>query len=267
VPAPLDRFTTTLESRLVERHTGGTAASVVLRAGPRDWKTALRRVASGHRLLIGVGPDVSVDEVVAHASRKGFTVVDLVPYGGLAGGVLTPGDHPHRWRRVTSWLGVDEQLTALATALEERWIPTLHPSMAAYCLLVADRRPGRDGGDPRHPGPGVLPSRDDQLVRDIEALTTRSLARYFLFLVVDAVAARVPHFDPAVLLTPRRRDEYAAWHEVQQIDEDVTALARQWSAACADRWRDGLDVSVAVDYDLVRELLEQHYGRFEEIER
>lgn len=267
MPAPLDRFTTTLESRLVERHTGGTAASVVLRAGPRDWKKALRRVAPGQRLLIGVGPEVSVDEVVAHAGRKRFTVVDLVPYGGLAGGVLAPRDHPHRWRRVTSWLGEDEQLTALATVLEERWVPTLSPSMAAYCLVVADRRPGRHGGPPARPVPSALPPRDEQLVLDIEALSTRALARYFLFLVVDAVAARVPHVDPAFLLTPRRRDEYAAWHEIQQIDEDVTTLARQWSAACADRLRDGLDVTVAVDYELVRQLLEQHHGRFEEIER
>lgn len=251
----------------MERHTTGDGDTVLLRSGAGEWKKVARRVARGRRLLLSVGPAVPVDDVVLHIGRKGLAVTDVVPYGGLAGGVLTPQDRPYRWQRVLSWLGEDAQLTALATTLEERWVSQLHPAMAVYRFVVAERRSDSDRDRWQPPAPDTVPEPDERLALEVESLSTRASSRYFLFLVTDAVAARMPGFDPATLLTPRRLEEYAGWHNVQRIDEEVTALARDWSGACVERWRDGLDVTVAVDYELVRQLLEQHHGRFPEIAR
>lgn len=123
-----------------------------------------------------------------------------------------------------SWLGRDDELTRLAELLQ----------------TALDQGP------------------DGDTVRQLDAQIGRTRPRYLLFLVVATLGATDPVAVGEQWLTPARLREFLAWREAARVDAEAVVIARQWATGCPDHELEAVDVTVGVDYHLVRALIEEH---------
>jgi hypothetical protein len=47
------------------------------------------------------------------------------------------------------------------------------------------------------------------------------------------------------------------------LDQKATEIARNWSAGMDSRFKSGVDVTIGVEYNLVRALLSEYFGLFD----
>jgi hypothetical protein len=175
------------------------------------------------------------------AASRGLAVGTVVPFGVLLGGsrLLATLEATHRWRRLTSWIGVDARLTAAAAHLD-RVLSLTEPSWATRAVVTL----GTASHEATPPAPAEL-----------DATLGSAKARYLCFALLDAAAEQLPGFDPAEVLTPGRLATYLAWQDAQARDREATAFMRAWSSGSEDRFRRKTDVTLALDYELVRDVL------------
>lgn len=229
---------------------------------------------------------LSVSELTGFATASRLAVGAVRPYGALLGhpfggrSPLAPLDGSHRWRRGLSWLARDEGLAELLRFLEQRVVPGLPAGAAPYVMVVVERRVDPDGNAAvadhhrrvldgltaaslaelarAQAGPGeTLAGRLDPLLAPLRA-------RVFAFELLDQLTATWPALDPSALLSPARAEQYSHWRLANQVDREATRLAREWSDGCPERVLDGTDLTVSLDYGLVRGILEQYFDLYEE---
>ncbi|MDQ7991051.1 MAG: hypothetical protein AAGC63_00090 [Propionicimonas sp.] len=260
----------------------GPDARLVFNALSKDYLDLTEPGPAGRRGRAALG----VAELARFATAAQTTVEAVVPYGALLGhpfggrSLLAPLDRTHRWRRGVSWLARDDGRADLAAFLEQRVVQALPPGVAPYVMVVLARHAdpaGNAGFAERHrlalSGSGAADL--VELVRaqvgpagslegDLDRLLTPLKARVFAFELLDQLSSRWPAFDPDGLLTPARSGEFARWRRAKAADGEATRLAREWSDGCRERVLHATDLTLSLDYGLVRAILEQYYDLYEE---
>lgn len=230
----------------------------------------------------GAGPAAGADELAGFASDAGLAIAALVPYGALLGhptggeSLLAPLDLTYRWRRSVSWLARDDDLLRLVRFLEEHLVSKLPAAFAPY-LMVALDRPGTGSDDSlgrrraASPPATALADRvlglglDPAVIgRELDPLLVGLKPRLLLFSLLDHLSSRWPEVDGAAWLTPVRAEQYDRWRRANRTNQDVTRLARQWSDGVPERVLHGADATLAVDYRLIRLVMEDYLHLFDE---
>ncbi|SDC00505.1 hypothetical protein [Nocardioides lianchengensis] len=256
-PEPLALLAETIVEHLTRRHRSPQGGTTLVRGDTGDdWRAAVRtHDAPGRRVLLLLAGDDVPGDLEAHAAGAGLALSRAVPYGVLLGGgdsVLAPLDRTHRWRRVLSWLPYDPRLLDLAVTLDGVLGAALPDATAPRRLVILDPVGTPAPDVPDDPGPA-----------DLDPLLTTSRTRYLCFAVVAQLAQRLASLEIASVLPPQRAEEYDAWQAAHAVDDQVTRILGAWSTGCARRMRHGADVTLASDYPLARQLLEQHYRVFD----
>ena len=289
----LEALAESVESALIDRF-GGDDVEVLLDSDPSTpWADRVRPRAEalqdGHRLAFNVlsqeyldatSPGAaalsaaSVADLLEFANTTGLTPVCVVGYGFLLGhplggeSLLSPADTTLRWRRSLSWLRRDEALAEFASRLDLEVVGRL-PASVAPCLMVVLSR----GGEPNHAaklppagrvGAAVAELPIGELSAAFDALLEPLKTRQFGFTLFEQLATRHPELGAQRLLSPLRTQQWEHWVAAGRIDRDVTRIARQWSEGAQGRYRHGTDVTLSVDYVVVRRLLEDYLGWFKE---
>lgn len=145
--------------------------------------------------------------------------------------LVGPVRRTHRWRRTMSWVERDADVARVVAFLGR--------------ALATSPRPGSAAA--------------------LQPLLTRRRPRFVCFVAIEAVDRRRPRRGVTGLLTPDLNAEYAQWRRAALVDAEATGIARRWSAGCPSRVKDSTDVTLGVDYFLVRSLLEDYYRAFDEV--
>jgi hypothetical protein len=276
-----------VESALVARF-GSDDAAVVLDSDPgKSWARRVRPHAeacrSGQRLVFSVlsrpyliaskthapvPAAATIAGLAEFAREEGFDVVGIVGYGFLLGhplgraSLLAPTDTTQRWRRLLSWLSRNDELAELATYLDLE-VATRLPASASPRLMVVLEK-GRTAREPE-----VLPPSGTfdeavaklpvaQLSAALDGLLEPVRARQLAFALLDHFAVRRPGSGLEQLLSPRRAAQYEQWATGNRIDRGVTRVARHWSDGCGAKMRHETDLTLSMDYPLVRKILEDY---------
>ena len=228
---------------------------------------------------------VSVDELVEFANAAGLTIVAAAPYGAFLGGgnvnwlSYAELDATQRWKRVLSWFARDQALFDLGYFLEETIVRHLTPRVTGRMFVVFDNRPdvqanarfaadvaARDAALDKRDFAALqpwLPYTREQFAAELAKLLKPLRSRRFFFALFKTLVARMPDFDFRGVLAPEVLEQFGAWLEHEQIDQRATGIARGWAAGAPFRIKDGIDVSVGAEYNLVKALLETHFGIFD----
>jgi hypothetical protein len=227
---------------------------------------------------------LTIDELADLADGDGLVIAAASPYGALLGGptptasLLADLENTNRWRRLLGWIEADPTLRAAVRVLEDTLVAALPPGATHRMLLVLERRPDpaanaawRDRTQTvrRSLAAGevddVLAGLDtagEALATGLVPMLGSSKVRYLCFCLLGAATDRLPGLDAARFLPADVAATYDDWHRAGAIDAEATALARGWAASSPMRLHHGIDVTLACDYPLVRDLLSQHYGLF-----
>lgn len=227
---------------------------------------------------------VSVDELVEFANGAGLAIVAAEPYGAFLGGgninwlSYAELDATQRWKRLLSWFARDQALFNLGYFLEDAIIRHLTPRVTGRMFVVLDNRPDREANarfaasvaardaalDQRDFAALLpwLPHTLEQYAAQLESLLKPLRSRRFFFGLFKTLVARMPGFDFRGVLAPAVLEQFGAWLEHERIDQRATSIARGWAAGAPFRFKDGVDVGLGAEYDLVKALLQKHFGIF-----
>jgi len=228
---------------------------------------------------------VSVGELVEFADGAGLTIVAAEPYGAFLGGgnvnwlSYAELDATHRWKRLLSWFARDQALFDLGNFLEDAIVRHLTPRVTGRMFVVLDNRPdreanarfaasvaARDAAIDRRDFAALLPwlpHTREQYAARIESLLKPLRNRRFFFGLFKTLMTRMPGFDLRGVVADEVLEQYIAWLEHEQIDERATRIARGWAEGAPFRIKDGIDVTIGAEYDLVKALLQNHFGIFD----
>jgi hypothetical protein len=256
-----------------------------LREGPEGLRLLAHVVSGDYLRAVGApGGGLTVEELADLADADGLAIEAISPYGALLGGpdstasLLADLENTNRWRRLLGWIEGDATLASAVRVLERTLIAALPPGVTHRMLVVLARRSAatanagwRDRsrtvsrslatGDLEGAVPG-LATIAQTLATELAPLLTSSKVRYLCFSILNAAASRLPGLDATRFLPADVAATYAAWRRAGLIDAEATALTRTWAASSPMRLHHGVDVTLACDYPLVRDLLAQHYGLF-----
>jgi SAM-dependent methyltransferase len=247
------------------------------------WPPSLKRTCEPENFTDYVSR-ISVDDLVSFANEAGFSIAAVLPYGAFLGGgninwlQYEELESTHKWKRVLSWFARDQGLLDLGLFLEEALISRLTPRITGRMFVILDNK--RDeAGNARFAAD--LKARDQALdQRDFAALAPwlpmkieayagqfeRLLAplrsRHFFFLLYRSLLARAPGFDFRGALPEATQRQMTEWMRMGSIDRQAVEIARNWCAAGEFRMQSGVDVSLGVEYFLVRDLLSKYFGLF-----
>lgn len=228
---------------------------------------------------------VSVDELVDFANSAGLTIVAAAPYGAFLGGgninwlSYAELDSTHRWKRLLSWFARDQGLFDLGYFLEDSIVRHLTPRVTGRMFVVLDNRPdfqanarfaadlaARDEALGRRDFAALqpwLPYAREQYAALLAVLLKPLRSRRFFFGLFKTLTARVPGFDFRGVIAPQVFEQFVAWLEHERIDQQAVNISRGWAAGAPFRFKEGVDVAIGAEYDLVKALLEKHFGIFD----
>lgn len=228
---------------------------------------------------------VGMDELVEFANAAGLTIVAAAPYGAFLGGgnvnwlSYAELDATQRWKRVLSWFARDQALFDLGYFLEETVVRHLTPRATGRMFVVFDNRPdvqanacfaadvaARDAALDKRDFAALqpwLPYSLEQFAAELGKLLKPLRSRHFFFGLFKTLVTRMPGFDFRGVLAQDVLRQFDAWLEHERIDRRATGIARGWAAGAPFRFKDGVDVSVGAEYNLVKALLETHFGIFD----
>jgi hypothetical protein len=227
---------------------------------------------------------VSVEELVDFANDAGLRIVAAVPYGAFLGGgnvnwlSYAELDAMQRFKRVLSWFARDGRLLELGLFLEEAVVKHLTPRVTGRMFVVLENCPDRDANarfaadvaardaalDKRDIAALLpwLPHTLEEYAAEFDKLLQPLRSRHFFFLLFKTLTARLPGFDFRNVIPQEVCAQYATWIEHEGIDQRATEIARSWAAGASFRFKEGVDVTVGAEYNLVKALLETHFGIF-----
>jgi SAM-dependent methyltransferase len=228
---------------------------------------------------------VSVDELVEFANGAGLTIVAAAPYGAFLGGgnvnwlSYAELDATQRWRRLLSWFARDQALFDLGYFLEDAIVRHLTPRVTGRMFVVLDNRPdvqanarfaadvaARDQALDRRDFAALqpwLPYAREQYAARLAQLLKPLRNRRFFFGLFKTIAARMPGFDFRGVIAPPVFEQFNAWLEHERVDLQATGIARGWAEGATFRFKNGVDVAIGAEYDLVKALLKKHFGIFD----
>jgi len=249
-----------------------------------QWPPALKRTQSKGDFTHYMSR-VSIDEFVEFANGAGLAIVAAEPYGAFLGGgninwlSYAELDATHRWKRLLSWFARDQALFDLGYFLEDAIVRHLTPRMTGRMFLVLDNRSdvqanarfaadiaARDEALDQHDFAALqpwLPHAREQYAARLGVLLKPLRSRRFFFGLYKTLVARMPGFDLRGIIPPEVLEQFGTWLEHERIDRHATNIARGWAAGAPFRFKDGIDVSIGSEYDLVKALLEKHFGIFD----
>lgn len=229
---------------------------------------------------------IGLEELLAFADKAGMTVLAAVPYGAFLGGndsnwlLYQALERTFKWKRALSWFARDPALIELGLFLEEQLVSRLTPRMAGRLFVVLENRAdhtantrlaadlsARDEALSQYTFDKLqpwLPLTPQQYAGELDRLLQPLRARHFFFLLLQVLHAHVPSYDFADALSDEMMQVISAWLTAAEVDSQVMVIARQWSAPCEFKLHQGVDVTLGMQYDLVRVLLAKHYGVFGE---
>lgn len=247
------------------------------------WPEALKRTQSKGDFMHYMSR-VSVDELVEFANQAGLTIVAAEPYGAFLGGgninwlSYDELDATQRWKRLLSWFARDQALFDLGYFLEDAIVRYLTPRVTGRMFVVLDNSPdaqanarfaadvaARDAAIDKHDFAALqpwLPHTCEQYAARLGTLLKPLRSRRFFFGLLKTLMAHMPNFDLRGIVAPEVLDQFLAWLEHEGIDQRATGIARGWAAGAPFRFKEGVDISIGAEYDLVKALLEKHFGIF-----
>jgi SAM-dependent methyltransferase len=227
---------------------------------------------------------LSIPDLADLADCAGLRIVAAVPYGAFLGGdnvnwlSYAELDATQHFKRVLSWFAYDQGLFDLGIFLEESLVKHLTPRVTGRMFIVLDNCPDREANarlvadieardaaldsldfDALSPW---LPLSRKQYAEALQRLLQPLRSRHFFYLLFKTLKTRLPQFDFRDILAQDVREQFDAWMKYEQLDQCATQIARGWAAGAPFRFKDGIDVTVGTEYQLVRALLTHHFGLF-----
>jgi SAM-dependent methyltransferase len=247
------------------------------------WPEALRRTDDPKNFSQFMSR-LSIDELVSFANETDLSIAAVVPYGAFLGGGNTNWLHyealesTHKWRRLLSWFARDESLLELGLFLEETLISRLTPRLAGRMFVVLDNRPdaaanARFAADMKSRDLALdrldmaallpwLPLTVDEYSAELDRLLRPLRSRHFFFLLFRSMASHCPIFNFRGALSSSMGRQMAAWMDCERIDRQAVEIARSWSTTSTFKFRSDVDVTLGMEYFLVRDLLAKYFGVF-----
>lgn len=248
------------------------------------WPQALKRTNSPSDFTHYMSR-VSIDELVEFANDAGLAIVAAEPYGAFLGGgnvnwlSYAELDATHRWKRLLSWFARDQSLFDLGYFLEDAIVRHLTPRVTGRMFVVLENRSdvqgnarfaadiaARDAALDRRDFAALqpwLPHTREEYATRLGELLKPLRSRRFFFGLFKTLIARIPSFDFRGVIPTEVLEQFGTWIEHERIDQHATGIARGWAAGAPFRLKNGIDVSIGSEYDLVKALLEKHFAIFD----
>ncbi|PTQ69960.1 hypothetical protein [Pseudomonas sp. GV071] len=214
-------------------------------------------------------------DLLALASARGLSLVALEPYAGLWDNALLYRALPHRfkWLRLLSWLESDEHLHALALLLEQQVLAKLSPVASGRYLVSLEKRP-----DPAvnvqwltrlAALEAVVDSPTLAGIETLLGLTAAQFAeqgaahaislrtRHVLYLLLRALAAYRPGFEPQAYLDQQTQQQLQHWLGADAIDQRNMAIVHDWAGD--QLLRQQVNLAAGLDYQLATSLLREYF--------
>ncbi len=231
---------------------------------------------------------VAAEDMVAEADRLGLRVAALVPYGAFLGGgnvnYLMEGlERQWGWKRLLSWMALDERFHAFGLYLEQELVAKLSTRVTGRYMVVLD-----NVADPEANRAWLARNAEmNRLMRSSD-----SLAELFDFIGLRGhefrgalnqhVGASLRNFTffyalyremmekgwgelPEGILEQQHKARVLAWRKNERADDEALRMARTWYAqpemkqATENR---GISMGEAMEYFLVERLLTDYLGMF-----
>jgi SAM-dependent methyltransferase len=224
-------------------------------------------------------------EMAELASRLGFAVVDMVPYGALLGGTNSNLWWRERleqradWRRLLDWAPADRRLSDFILWLEEHVVQRLPTAATGRVMVVlevsADAAPRNARWRARQVAlrdalagaPGAAQMLE---VLDVDARAQAELAghlqhlrnRVLLYRLLDALSTRWPGrgwLDAA----PSQRALFGLWRRYERTDRRALEILRRWPQPPFPVLDEsGVPLASGLDYGLFVSLMKNHFNTY-----
>ncbi len=259
-----------------------------------DHLNAVHRTQLSYRDRIPQGKDpnafagfmlaVSAEEMVAYANDNGLAVVDLVPYGGLAGdssqfpwqdGLLK---EKHWWRRYLAWFAADPRLFDFGAFIERTFFAPLTTVATGRFMAVLEKRPDLEGNNAWLAAKKAI---NDQLAKGITAAALPvppkewrgelnahldySRNRVLFYALYRVLAGRNLAVDLPSFLDERHLQVIARWLEEDRLDEKTLGLIGGWHALprfSALMTSHNTPLGPGLEYELMRNVLDGYFNAF-----
>lgn len=227
---------------------------------------------------------VTAEEIVELATDQQLCVRGIHPYGAFlsAGNVnwklWRSLELNRRWQRLQSWIAKDSALFQLNLFIEQALIEHLAPSMAGRLFVVLEKRndPAANEAfleDFNEIERGLQGQADTSLVAklplsiaDYHAAWTALLptlrCQHYLFQVFKSFAEHWPGLDWFSLLPTNIRALFTKWQSALDMDQQALSIARHWADGLSVPSGLQREIAAGAQYNLVEQLLRQHYGCF-----
>ena len=247
------------------------------------WPTALRNTEDPGNFQHFMAR-MAVDELVEFANSADLSIAAVVPYGAFLGGGNTNWLHyenlesTHKWRRVLSWFAVDQGLMDLGLLLEQTLVAHLTPRVTGRMFVILDNQKSIDANerfaadikardraiDEADLGALLpwLPMTAEAYAQEFTRLLRPLRSRHFFFLLFRSLISRRPAFNIRGALPSPVLRQLNDWMNNERIDRQSVSIARNWSNACDGKFKHGVDVTLAMEYFLVRDLLAKYFRIF-----
>lgn len=257
-------------------------------ADKSQWPEALRATDEAGKFGLYMSR-ASIAELVEFADAQGFAMQTVVPYGAFLGGgntnwlLYSSLEQKASWKRTLSWFARDKGLFDLGLFLEESIVAHLAPKIAGRMFVVLDnyadpaanarfaadmaaRNAALDSLDVANLAKW-LPLAPETMCAELDKLLKPLRSRHFMFLLFQTLLTRFPNVELRGAVSPEMLRELSTWLVSNALDQKATEIARSWSAGIADKYKEGTDVTVGAEYNLVRVLLSRYFGIFSEGQR
>jgi hypothetical protein len=298
IPSHTDVFKKSLEADILKRHAHDIALDLNLLPREADWKDALREslqklrpdgtlifnVHSRDHAAVHDDLQCGTDELLAFADEARLTITHFIPYGAFLG---EPGSnrflHPeleskHKWNRLLSWFERDQALFDFGLFLEHAFIAHLTPGVCGQMFVVLKNQPAqaanrkiredlaaRNAALAQHDFKALLPwlplaleQYASELNRHLQPLRNR----VFFYWLFRSLMLRLPDFNLRDVIAPDMLAQFNLWRQHEQTDAQALNIVRTWAKDADFRFKDGVDVTLWSQYNMIKTMLAEYFGAF-----
>jgi len=227
---------------------------------------------------------ISINELHAFADESAFSIAAVIPYGAFFGGgnvnwlIYDELESKNHWKRALSWFARDQNLLEFGVFLEEFLIAWLTPRVTGRMFVVLENKSDPEGNarivaDIENRDAAIkkgditsllthLPLKPDQYAVELGRLLEPLRTRHFFYLIYRSLVKHMPQLDLRTVLSSDVLSQFQSWLRNEQLDAQATDLTRNWSTGTDFRFKHGVDLTLGTQYELVRALLERHFGIF-----
>ncbi|MDK2126393.1 class I SAM-dependent methyltransferase [Parachitinimonas caeni] len=227
-----------------------------------------------------------VAQIVAFANSVGLKVVAVAPYGAFLGGGnpnywLTKLESSFRWKRLLSWITLDQRLMEFACFLEQTFVEHLGSAICGRLMVVLENQPDPAGnaellarhtelnqreGDRLHLESYFerLPSSAEQRAALWERHFSHPRNLVLLYEIFRSLGGDT-HIDMALAIPQPWSYRFDTWALQDAYDDAGWHLARNWADVMAEPAQcHGVSLPATLEYPLMKRLLSTCYGLFDE---